>query len=61
MLNAQAVNIGIVCDALLSKILADIGTIGAKGLTELCQCEVVLKVEFRLLTVSLEKSSDIYC
>ena len=42
MLNAQAVNIGIVCDALLSKILADIGTIGAKGLTELCQCEVVL-------------------
>lgn len=51
--DAQTVDVGVVCDALLGEILAEVGAVGAHRLTQLCQREVVLQIELRNLAVLL--------
>ena len=48
MVDAQIVDIRIVSDALTREILAEIGAIGANGLGQLLQGEVVLQVKLCL-------------
>ena len=42
MLDAQSIDIGVVCDALLGKVTAQIGTVGTDDKGQLCQRDVVL-------------------
>ena len=44
VVDAQIINIGIIRDALTREILAEIGSVGAYGLCQLLQGEVVLQV-----------------
>ena len=43
--DAQAVDVGIVGNALLGEVMTEVGAVGTYGLAQLCQCEVVLQVE----------------
>lgn len=45
VLDTQAVDIGIIGDALLGKVVAEISAVGANGNSQLLQGEVVLEVE----------------
>ena len=59
MLDAQAVDVGIVSDALGGKMPAKIGAIGANLLGELDNGNVVLQIELLFLAVLLQQHPDV--
>jgi len=61
MLDAQAIDVCIVSNALRGKVLAEIGTIGANQLGNLGNGDVVLQIELRLLAKLLQQWSDVLC
>ena len=59
MINAQVVDIGIVCRFLTGEILAKIETVGTNGLCKLGDGQVVLQVELRVNTILLQQRSNV--
>ena len=59
VLDTQAVDIGIIGDALLGEVVAEISAVGANGNSQLLQGEVVLEVESCCLTMQFKKCPDI--
>ena len=57
--DAQVVDIGIVGGALTREIHAEVGAVGAKGLRQMRERQVVLQVELRALTLLLEQGTDL--
>ena len=49
--DAQTVDVGVVCDALLGEILAEVGAVGADGLAEIVDADIVAQIELRGLAV----------
>ena len=58
MVDAQAVDIGIVGDALLGKVLTKIGAVRANGFGQLGKRQVVTQIEAGLLAMFAEQTSD---
>ena len=61
VLDAQAVDVGIVGDALTGEILAQIKTVGSNSLCKLGSGNVVLQIELRLLAMLLQQRPDVLC
>ena len=59
VLDTQAVDIGIIGDALLGKVVAEISTVGANGNSQLLQGEVVLEVESCCLAMQFQNSQSV--
>ena len=59
MVDAQIIDIGIVSDALTGEILAEIVTVGANGLSQLLQGQVMLQVELRGDAVLFQQLFDL--
>ena len=57
--DAQVVDIGIVGGALTREIHAEIGAVGAQGMRQMRERQVVLQVELRGLTLLLEQQTDV--
>ena len=51
MLDAQVVDIGIVGGALLREILTEVTAVGADGLAEIVDADIVAQIELRGLAV----------
>ena len=58
--DAQAVDVGIVGDALLGKVFAQIGAVGAYLLGQLCHRNVVLQIKLRLLAVLFQRRLNVF-
>ena len=59
VLDAQSVDIDIVCDVLTREIQTEIETISSNGFGELDKGDVVLQIELLVLTVLLQQWPDI--
>ncbi len=53
MIDAKAVDIGVIGNALLGKIVAQIGAVGTDGCGELLQGKIMLQIELFVLAVCL--------
>ena len=59
VVDAEVVDIGIVCDALTGEILAEIEAVGTNNLSQLKKAQIVLQVEFRAHTALFQQLFDI--
>lgn len=59
VLDAQAVDIGIVGRVMLREVLAEIITVGSDGLAELTERNVLSQVELSSLAIVLQQLSDV--
>ena len=58
VIDAEVIDIGIVCDALMGEIAAEVEAVGADSLRQLGKGQVVLEVELRLDAVALQQRPD---
>lgn len=58
MADAQAVDVGVVGQALLGEVLTEVVVVGANGLGELRKGEVVLQVKLRVVTMTFKQLSN---
>ena len=59
IVDAQAVDVAVIADALLGEVGTQVGTVGAYALAELCQREAVLQIELGGHAVFVEQVADI--
>lgn len=60
VLDTQAVDIGIIGDALLGEVVAEISAVGANGNSQLLQGEVVLEVESCCLAMQFQNMQKMF-
>ena len=59
MVDAQAVDVAVIGDALLGQVGTQVGAVSAYAFAKLCECEVVLEIELGTLAMFAEQHTDV--